>query len=216
MIKQKRKQALFIGFTISFVVISGIFLSRLLLTQAQNAEPRTQPNLAGARIVDLDEPEWRQNVTLEVLGREGSVIVIGKPLSNVCRLSANEHQVTTDYRFEVQEVIKGDFNPNSVIVVKMPGGIAKQSDGTLLDVRTHRVRKMQNGKTYAVFLKGGNRQNDSLVPLRGSQGIFEIPATGTRVIHLGRPFNLPPADDGPEINAFLQTIRAMETTDKTI
>jgi hypothetical protein len=157
----------------------------------------------------LDEPEWREIVSLDVLGRQSKAIVIGKPIRGVTKQSANGREVTINFDVQIQEAIKGNLQPNSTITVSMPGGLIREADGTLHEFRTPRVRKMTPGKVYALFLKAKNPNDDLFTPLQGSQGIYEIPASGTRVTHLGRSFDLPPADDGPEINAFLETIRAM-------
>lgn len=215
MTTQKRNRiSVVIVVSLTITAAMGFYLSKRLQTQAQSVTESVQSNKPQDRriypkISLLDEPEWRESVSLEVLGRESKAIVIGKALRNVSRQSANGQEITTDYEVRIQEAIKGDLQPNATITVSMPGGLVRKADGSLHEVRTPRVRKMQNGKTYALFLKAKNPNDDLFTPLRGSQGIYEIPANGTRVVHLGRSPELPPADDAPEINAFLQTIRAM-------
>lgn len=212
MIKQNR---IFILLAAALMIAAaGFYSTRLIQTQAQSNTQSEQSNRGQGTIIYpqvrlLDEPEWRESVSLQVLGRESDAIIIGKPIRGVSKQSANGQQVTTDYDVRIQESIRGDFQPNATITVSLPGGLIRQADGTLLEVRTPRVRKMTPGKIYALFLKARNPHDNLFMPLRGSQSIYEIPNNGTRVIHLGRSFDLPPADDGPEINAFLQAIRAM-------
>ena len=128
------------------------------------------------------------------------------PVSNACHLSQNG-QVTTDYQVRIQEVIKGNAQPNDLISVSMPGGLVTESNGTLLEARARRIRKMLNLKKYVLFLKNAPGAGNALTPIRGSQGLYEIPPNGTRLIHLGWSFGIRPADDGPEIVSFLQQIR---------
>jgi hypothetical protein len=213
--RQKRNRAFIaLAAALTITAASGFYFSKRQPMQAQTVAQPAQTNTPrGTRINPkvtlLDEPEWRENVSLEVLGRESKAIVIGKPIRGVTKQSANGNEVTINFDVQIQEAIKGDLQPNATIKVSMPGGLIKEADGTLHEFRTPRVRKMTPGKIYALFLKAKNPNDNLFTLLRGSQGIYEIPANGTRVVHLGRSFDLPPADDGPEINAFLQTIRAM-------
>lgn len=213
--RQKRNRAFIVlAAALTVIAASGFYFSKRQPMQAQTVAQPVQANTPrgtkiNPKVTLLDEPEWRENVGLDVLGRESKAIVIGKPIRAIGKQSANGQQVTTDFDVQIQEVIKGDLQPNATITVSMPGGLIKEADGNLREFRTPRVRKMNLGKNHALFLKAKNPNDNLFTPLRGSQGIYEIPANGTRVIHLGRSPDLPPADDGPEINAFLQTIRAM-------
>lgn len=208
------KHWMFLFILFGFGGIAGLCIAYQGLTYAQsgsvvaNSQRAEQIEVLPRRIVELDNPEWRQNVPLQAIVGESRIIAIGVPLRNNCRQAPNG-QITTDYQVQLQEVIKGKVQPDAVISVKMPGGLITENDGTLLEARARAVRKMQNGKKYILFLKNAPGGNDSLSPLRGSQGLYEIPRYGTRVIHLGRSFLLPPADDGEEISVFLQAVRSL-------
>lgn len=213
--RQKRNRAFIVlAAALTITAASGFYFSRRQPMQAQTVAQPAQTNTPrGTRIYPkvtlLDEPEWREKVSLEVLGRESKAIIVGKPIRTVTRQSENGKEVSIHFDVQVQEAIKGDLQPNSMITVTMPGGLIREADGTLREFRTPHMRKMSIGKIYALFLKAKNPNDNVFTPLRGSQGIYEIPANGTRVIHLGFSINLPPPDDEPEINDFLRTIRAM-------
>ena len=108
------------------------------------------------RVVELDEPEWRQNVPLTTLVRESNMVIIAAPVRNSYRQFQDGH-VVTDYQIRVEEVIEGDLIPSSMISVIMPGGLVRESNGEWLRVQTRRLRKMENGKTYLLFLKPAGR-----------------------------------------------------------
>jgi len=206
----KRKRVLISILLLVFTTAISIFVGYRFNTSAQAQQRSGPPDLltANRRVVELDEPEWRQNIPLTALASESKVIAIGVPIRNGCHRSQDGYQVTTDYEVRLQEVIKGDFQSGSVISLSMPGGLVTEPDRSLLEVRARRVRKMRNGNTYVLFLKKAPAgANTELAPVRGSQGLYEIPQGGTRVIHLGRSTTLPPADDGEEIPVFLQSVR---------
>lgn len=209
--RQKNRGLLLILFLTVFAGVS-VLIAHRISTNAQT--PPEEPTVANdpqgkkrpPRIVELDEEEWRQNVSLQTLAKESRLIAVAQPIRNVCRLSPNG-KVTTDYEVKLQEVIKGDFQPDSLVSVSMPGGLIRDENGELLEVRAGRVRKMLNGKIYVLFLKKAGGPNNEFTPVRGSQGIYEIPRNGSRVIHLGRSWELPPSDDGELVSVFLQKVR---------
>ncbi len=199
-------------FIVGLIVTAAFAFQWLIKAQAtdETALPSSSPQFdtRSKRIIELDEPEWRQNIPLQAAVSESKVIVIGIPVGNECHLSQSG-QVTTDYKVRIQEVIKGNIQSNTLVSVRVPGGLVAESDDTLLQARARRIRKMQNNRDYILFLKNSPGGGNAWSPIRGSQGLYEIPVNGTRAIHLGRAFNLPPADDGPEIASFLQQIRSL-------
>lgn len=201
---------------IQFDFTASIFVVVLMLGAFLVRPPSVYSQTLGTKgkstddVVDLDRPEWRQSVPVSVLVNESRFIAIGRALRNACHSSQDGSRVTTDYQIQIQNVLKGDLQPDSVISVSMPGGLLNQANGRVLVVRSRYVRKMQNDRTYLMFLAdapaGGNAP---LTVVRGSQGLYEVPANGDRLIHLGRSFDLPPADDGPMIEPFLASVRTL-------
>ncbi len=194
-----------------------VFVGRQLTTTAQT-RPDVAPPIDARKIIEPqrkvildDDPEWKQQVSLETLARESKVIVVGRAGPGVGNLSTSGPQVTTDYDVRVTEVIKNGSreNPtirlNSVISVRMPGGMARDSDGTLLAVMARHVFKMQNGKFYVLFLKDSGLLGGGFTPLRGSQGLFEVPESGAKVIRMG---TFPPSE-GEDVSAFMDIVRRL-------
>ncbi len=112
-------------------------------------------------------------------------IVIGEAVTNACRLSADGKRVTIDYTVRVGESRKGSLRPGDTITVSLPGGRVSFEDGSTAEVRTPWFRKMENGKTYVLFLGGG--AGVQFVIAGGPQGLFEVSkADGTVKTHSGR------------------------------
>jgi hypothetical protein len=118
---------------------------------------------------------------LSALVGDSSAVLIGTPQTNISRLTADGTNITLDYTVKVEYVYKGSLRESDIITVSLPGGMVKFEDGSSAEVRTPGFRKMQDGKTYALFLAG--KANNSFVPVGGPQGIFEIPTTSvTRAV----------------------------------
>lgn len=161
------------------------------------------------RIIELNEPEWRNSLPLDRLAAQSRVVAIGEPLENVSRTSPDGYHATTNYSVRLIEVLKGNLLPGTTISVIMPGGWVTEGDGVILDARAIRVRKMVNGKRYVLFLKNSAGQGNFFTPIRGSQGLFELPGIGSRVFHLGRSFDLSPPNRGELQSVFLQQLRSV-------
>lgn len=118
---------------------------------------------------------------LSALVGESAAVLIGTPQTNISKLTADGTNITLDYQVKVEYVYKGNLRESDIVTISLPGGMVKFEDGSTAEVRTPGFRKMQDGKTYALFLaaKGTN----AFVPLGGPQGIFEIPTTSvTRAV----------------------------------
>jgi len=93
------------------------------------------------------------------------------------------------------------------VTVRLPGGLAKEAGGGLLMSLTPYLLKMVNNKNYVLFLKPADGQASALTTVRGSQGIFELPADGSGVIHLGSAFEPQPGPPRQEQSVFLEAVR---------
>jgi hypothetical protein len=114
------------------------------------------------------------------VARSSSAIIVGTSQSNRCRLSEDETRITINYQVNVQEVIKGDLQPGSLVTVKVPGGKVMFPDGTSAEVRTPWFKWMENQHTYVLFLTA---EADGIIYVTtgGPQGVFEIPTDNTSV-----------------------------------
>lgn len=119
--------------------------------------------------------------SLSALVGESAAVLIGTPQTNMSRLTADGTNITLDYKVKVEYVYKGSLRENDIITISLPGGMVKFEDGSTAEVRTPGFRKMQDGKTYALFLAA--KANNAFVTTGGPQGIFEIPTTSaTRAV----------------------------------
>ncbi len=207
--KQLKWYLLVVALTFGLATILMFAYQRLAYAQGSVETARVSDTSGQShpkRTIELDDPQWRQNIPLQAAVSESRAIAIGTPVSNACHQAANG-DVTTDYQVRIQEVMKGNLRPDSIVSVSMPGGLVFERDGTLLEARARRIRKMTNGRRYILFLKNGTGPGDSFSPIRGSQGLYEIVPDKERLFHLGRSFEIALADDGPVAVTFIQQIR---------
>jgi len=119
--------------------------------------------------------------SLSALVGESATVLIGTPQTNISKLTADGTNITLDYQVKVEYVYKGNVREGDIVTISLPGGMVKFEDGSTAEVRTPGFRKMQDGKTYALFL--AKKANNGFVPIGGPQGIFEIPTTNvTRAV----------------------------------
>jgi hypothetical protein len=109
----------------------------------------------------------------------------------------------------MQEVIKGKVAQSSTITVNLPGGRVEFEDGTSAEIRTPGFRKMENGKTYVLFLRENKAEGDAFILVGGQQGLFEIPADGSGVNPHGLTVDdVVKQNKDKDVNSFLKEIRA--------
>jgi hypothetical protein len=151
------------------VVLLMIFNWRKLTTiEAQeSANPRTE-------VREVDDPEWRQGLSLSEMMQRSSLVIVGDALSGTSRLSQNGQTITTDYQIRVRETIKGSLAPRSIVSVSLPGGMIKKPDGTLFEIRARKFRYMVRNKVYVLFLKEVPSSEGVFTAVRGPQGIYEL------------------------------------------
>jgi hypothetical protein len=119
---------------------------------------------------------------LAALNANSSAVIIGTPVDNTMNLTPDGLSITIDYKVRVEYVYKGGFQEGNFITVSVPGGMVRFADGSSAEVQTPWFRKMQQGLTYALFLKPGPRSG-GFSPTGEAQGVFEIPTTeGNRVV----------------------------------
>lgn len=145
---------------------------------------------------------------LSALVGESTAVLIGTPQTNISKLTADDTNITLDYQVKVEYVYKGNLREGDIVTISLPGGMVKFEDGSTAEVRTPGFRKMQDGKTYALFL--ATKANSAFVPVGGPQGIFEIPTTSvTRAV---RSHTLVPTDsmvkyNGMNVKDFFKELR---------
>lgn len=146
---------------------------------------------------------------LAELTAQSSAVIIGTPQGNTPTLSRDGKSLTLNYKVQVEYVYKGKLQQGNTVTVTLPGGRLKFDDGSTAEVRTPWFKKMQNGKTYALFLTSGSG-NDLFVTTGEAQGIFEIPTTqDDRIVksHSGIPQDPVWKYHGTPVKAFLEELR---------
>jgi hypothetical protein len=134
------------------------------------------------RLIQTENPVGPgRYANLSALVGESTAVLIGTPQTNISKLTADGTSITLDYQVKVEYVYKGNLREGDIVTISLPGGMVKFEDGSTAEVRTPGFKKMQDGKTYALFL--ATKANNAFVPIGGPQGIFEIPTSSvTRAV----------------------------------
>ena len=111
---------------------------------------------------------------LSQLVHDSAAVIIGTVQKNTPTLSPDGKSISLEYEMRVEYVYKGRIQQDSTITVGLPGGRVKFDDGSTAEIMTPWLRKMQNGKSYALFLQPGNVKG-RFVTTGEAQGLFEIP-----------------------------------------
>lgn len=155
--------------------------------------------------------------TLDDLSKAADVIVIGTVKSNISKLSEDEKEITLDYQMVTEKAYKGNLNEKDVFTVSLPGGKVVFPDGSSAGVSAPWFKKMQNDRTYLLFLK--RQQEISFTTIGGPRGLFQIPTDGTnRNIQIHTLITDDPMlkYKDMEVRAFLKEVRqaVAKATDK--
>jgi len=145
-------------------------LKRVIREQGLQGAARLKGHYVGVATA----PCW-PSYTLETITRDSALVLVGTPLTNLCELDSEGDGITTDYQVSVNEAIKGNLAPGSVITVSVPGGRVEFPDGTSAELRVQDFKKMENGKTYVLFLRNRQPGSEKFITTGAAQGLFEVP-----------------------------------------
>lgn len=149
-------------------------------TQNDGEDKRTLREKArqSRKIVDTENPTNLPSLaTLDDLARASDIVVIGTAKSNGSKLSQDEKKITLDYEMVAEKVYKGSLSQGGVFTVSLPGGQVVFPDGSTAAISTPWFKKMQNDKTYLLFLK--QEQGRPFTTVGGPRGLFQIPTDAT-------------------------------------
>jgi hypothetical protein len=158
--------------------ISEVTSRRVLVEAARSGGLREAARIQGDYVATLNTSSWVKH-DVQSLAKGSMAVVIGSALENVCNLSPDGRQITTDYKVRVEEVLKGNVQLGDVISVSLPGGRVLFEDGTSAEIVTPTFIKMENGKGYILFLSDRGSVTESFSVTGGSQGLFEILGDGS-------------------------------------
>jgi hypothetical protein len=143
------------------------------------------------------------------LAKQSTAVIIGTAEENHPTLSPDGKSITINYKVRVEYVYKGKLAPGNNILVSLPGGKVTFADGSSAEIQTGWFKKMQNGKTYALFLSPGSERG-LFVTTGEAQGLFEIPTTEddqTVKAHSGIPRDPIGKYEGTDVKTFLRELR---------
>lgn len=147
---------------------------RALIEAVRRGGLREAAKLKGRYVASINTSHWLK-FDLESLTKNSAAVIIGRPLSSVSRLTPDGEQITTEYQININEVLKGNLTANEKISLSLPGGIVVFEDGTSAEVKTPDEERIENGKTYLLFLSPKKGATDGFVATGGAQGLFELP-----------------------------------------
>ena len=143
------------------------------------------------------------------LVKNSAAVIIGTVQKNTPVLSTDGKSLSLDYAIRVEYVYKGRIRTDNTIIVRLPGGRMKFEDGSIAEIMTPWFKKMQNGKTYALFLQpevGSSR----FITTGEAQGVIEIPTTRedrTVKTHSGLPHHPIRKYNGQDVTVFFRELR---------
>jgi hypothetical protein len=148
---------------------------RVLATQSGNYVSYAQPSMF-PKYLDVNQ-----------LTAASTDVVIATAGDNICKLSADETFITTDFQVTVESVIRGSLAVGNNITVKIPGGRTAFTvpcgnppclNPAIAEIRVPWFKKLIQGKQYYLFLVGASKYAGQAVltfyPTAGPQGVFEI------------------------------------------
>jgi hypothetical protein len=160
--------------------------------------------------VEMKPPKKAKGfANLAELAAASTVVAVGVPQGNTCKVSPDGRSATIDYNVQVEYLYKGKFKQGDIITVRVPGGRVSFDDGTTAEVRTPWFKKMQAGQAYALFLTP-DIDSQAFVTTGEAQGLFEIPTTkGSTIIqtHTGVPNDAVRKYNGMNAKDFLTELR---------
>lgn len=127
---------------------------------------------------------------LEALASHSDTVIVGTPARNVCEVTPDGRYITTNYEVVAQDVFKGNIRKRDTVKVSLPGGRVQFEDGTFAEVRVPDFRKMEDGRTYVLFLVEQKNNPGYFQVVGGPQGLFELSPDNVTVKSHGRPIDL--------------------------
>jgi hypothetical protein len=147
---------------------------RALIEAVRRGGLREAAKIKGRYVASINTSHWLK-FDLESLTKNSAAVIIGRPLSSVSRLTPDGEQITTEYQININEVLKGNLTPNEKVNLSLPGGTLVFEDGTSAEIKTPDEERIENGKTYLLFLSPKKGTADGFVATGGAQGLFELP-----------------------------------------
>jgi len=123
------------------------------------------------------------------------------------RLTESGLNILTEYEIVVQDTIKGDVIPGSVIIVNLPGGRVDFEDGTSAELKTPNFEHVKPGNTYTLFLTEVEKSPGQFTLSGGPQGLVEFASDGSVKSHGRQTDPITEQTKGKSKQSFLQDAR---------
>lgn len=115
---------------------------------------------------------------VQELAKRSDLIIVGRVLSHKSNLTQDERFITQDFLIKVHEMIKGDLARGRSVLLSMPGGTHRFSDGGYAAIMPVGYKHPEDGGIYVFFLKSKDKNStyngQRLVSER--QGMFALTA----------------------------------------
>ncbi|HEY2961852.1 MAG TPA: hypothetical protein VGJ37_05515 [Pyrinomonadaceae bacterium] len=197
-------------FTLAVPVLISVWVVRgVIRSQGDDQTLREKAKKQGV-FRELQQPKSTTvYADLADLVNNSAAVIIGTVQKNTPVLSTDGKSLSLDYAITVEYVYKGRIKRGTTIIVSLPGGRMKFEDGSIAEIMTPWFKKMQNGKTYALFLQpeGGSSR---FITTGEAQGVIEIPTTPedrTVKTHSGLPNQTIRKYNGQDVKVFFRELR---------
>jgi hypothetical protein len=151
-------------------------------------------------------PNWDFGLfDVEALTKNSADVVVGVASKSLGgHLTESGLNILTDYEIVVQETIKGDVVPGSVITVSLPGGRVDFEDGTSAELKTPKFEHVKPGNSYTFFLSEVEKSPGKFSLTGGPQSLVELASDGTVKSHGRETDPIAQQTKGKNKQSFLQ------------
>jgi|WetSurMetagenome_2_1015567.scaffolds.fasta_scaffold08920_6 hypothetical protein len=146
--------------------------------------------------------------SLHELAEKSDLICTGKLVGKRGRFNSERTAVITDHTFTIDVVYKGNKKNGNNVIVRMNGGRAGFSDGSMVTATAFDERPVEKETTYVIFAQKGKGDDRGYAVTGGAQGLFELNAgTGlVKPLYLNRTHPVVKTYENTRIDQFLAAV----------
>jgi hypothetical protein len=147
--------------------------------------------------------------TVEELFKRTDIVIVGRTLGHRGRLTPDGKFVTEDFLVRVQEVLKGNVQNGSSILISLPGGSYKFPDGAHVHVMAVGYKQAIDGVSYVFFLKDNkNTEYKGYRLASDTQGLFALKDRKVEPAYTGASDPIATKNQGVDAITFIRQLRA--------
>ncbi len=180
----------------------------------QSGSLREKARLKGRYIVTAQpKPMQRYNDANSIAKASTGIILGTVDSSHTQLLPPAEKFIVTEYQIRLTDVLKGDFQTDQLITLRLPGGSVQFEDGTAAEVKMPDFwKRPELGKSYVFFID--KRHAGHFVLRGGPQGMFEVTPGGKVKPQVREEDQLMQNYNDKDAHAFLNEIRQALTNQR--